>query len=521
MDPKRLVGWVVLVWACGACGEREGALGGQIGNAGTPWDPPDPVRDGALVLAADLGAGGGFDLGDLPVVIEGTELEPIGASVATGDLDGDGLSELMVASAGPDDRARVRTWTGQQLAADDVTPAGVTSEVDFGPQYALPQVRVLPDLDGDGALEVGFSPMAVGGFLSEWTLLSAPQLAQAGAMDGASAAWQRFGYDDGGGVGDLAPCSVGDLDGDGVEDLVVDNYLGPRVFYGSDLVGPDPLELAFVPNPSLEGEARRHDRLGDLDGDGLAEIVVEIETRTGPRAFVWTQHVFSGALLHDPALLETPGTLTILADRDNPEARARVDALGDLDGDGVVDLGVAYGVDGAGGGVRVGWLSGAAVFDREEIVLQEIESVPIPLPYWNDGWDRDHPAGIADAVVADVDGDGLLDWVIASDLAFVVSGADLADPDWDGTPHAIVAGHAALGYDVVDRVASVGDLDGDGLDEILLAKTRSRRARTAWPDTGDLPERGGSCGCTTRALPSGAGLWGVAFLVGRRRRGLS
>ncbi|MBX9579833.1 MAG: VCBS repeat-containing protein [Gemmataceae bacterium] len=144
--------------------------------------------------------------------------------------------------------------------------------------------------------------------------------------------------------------AAGDVDGDGKAEVAVspDQGGGPRVrvFRGIDFA---PLVDFFgIEDPAFRGGARV--AIGDLNGDGKAEVVVAAGFQGGPRVSGWDgaglaggtfRHPFGDFFAFEPTLRN--GTFV---------------AVGDVDGDGTGDV-IAGG--GPGGGPRV------LVFDGGEL----------------------------------------------------------------------------------------------------------------------------------------------------------
>ncbi len=175
----------------------------------------------------------------------------LGSSVDfLGDLDGDGVDELALGS--PPRGVRIMSGaSGAELGCiDDDSP-----EPDFGSH-----VRALGDLDGDG--------------VREWLVeCGDTSSAPARIYSGLGKAAPRT-LDTGRGWGGAA----GDLDGDGQPDLYFDTFAkdsyarwgGVRCFSGRD--GRELFTLAYPDWASSSSGSTA--ALGDLDGDGFAEIGV-------------------------------------------------------------------------------------------------------------------------------------------------------------------------------------------------------------------------------------------------------
>ncbi len=136
--------------------------------------------------------------------------------------------------------------------------------------------------------------------------------------------------------------AAGDVNGDGVADIVVGTGPGRptqvKVIDGAtlaELFSVDPFEAAFTGGVYVV--------VGDLNGDGFADIVITPDEGGGPRARVFSGKGFS-------QMADFFGIEDV-----NFRGGARA-AIGDITGDGKADLVVAAGF---GGGPRVGVFDGA------------------------------------------------------------------------------------------------------------------------------------------------------------------
>ena len=302
-------------------------------------------------------------------------------------------------------------------------------------------------------------------------LLSAGELAVLDGVDGTADGRLDLGRHEGAGLftGEAAldqaayDLAAADFDGDGSADVVIGapgheidaaNEGAVYVVGSRDFAGQGAFDLADVvgldDSFKIVGEGA-DDKLGsgvavaDVDGDGHADLVLGTASGIGSRAVV---HVLSG----DRASLET---------------------LDLVDGtrDGLIDL--------AGVADRAGyWRLGGSV----------------------DWWQGNYPRGRV--AVADVDGDGREDLLLPfmregrgptlppdQRLFLLVSGqavdfdADVAGTDIDsivGTPVAyafhgdVMAGNRSWSTGLA--VANAGDVDGDGLEDILLGTTSAEHS---------------------------------------------
>jgi surface-anchored protein len=202
--------------------------------------------------------------------------------------------------------------------------------------------------------------------------------------------------------------AVGDMTRDGRPELVVtpDEGGGPRVvaFRGGDFA---PLVSFFaIDDPAFRGGARA--ALGDVSGDGVADLIVSAGFGGGPRVALWDGaglgRLEFRKLAHDFFLFEA-----------GLRNGAYV-AVGDVDGDGYGDV---IGGGGPGGGPRVYALSGWDLMaDRERAVANFYAG------------DVDTRGGVRVAAT-DLDGDGRADVVTGAGAGAgagvaAYRGADLA-----------------------------------------------------------------------------------------------
>lgn len=177
--------------------------------------------------------------------------------------------------------------------------------------------------------------------------------------------------------------------------------------------------------------------LGDVDDDGWPDLLV------GGPASAW--------ILHGPLGAGAARTTGYLVEGDAEDRFGAAVAVADLDGDGraellVGDPGTAAD-PGAGGGV---WVLPPDPRRQEAVDAR--------------GWSLDGPPGVGASVAAgDVDGDGHVD---------VVGGGDGRAGGtawwWDGTAATGRGDWTGVDGDHLGVTAALADLDGDGLDEVLL-----------------------------------------------------
>ena len=225
---------------------------------------------------------------------------------------------------------------GARLAGSNRIPFEVTSNnvVSIAPQALIPDSGsnlVIGNGAGSGAVTYDFARDAGGTLMATQTKSYVPP--------------SRNG----------SRVVLADFNGDGTDDLIAATGPGEAPIVsvydgktGAELVSRlEAFESTFTGGINLSA--------GDFNGDGKADIVVAAENGGGPRI-----RVFNAALI--PMTPNGDPNAGVMADFygiDDPNFRggART-AVGDLNGDGVVDLVVAAGI---GGGPRIAMFNGTSI----------------------------------------------------------------------------------------------------------------------------------------------------------------
>jgi hypothetical protein len=267
-------------------------------------------------------------------VIEGDgEGSFFGSSVASLDLNGDGLAELVVGepfstAGGASNAGRVFVFEG------DLGGTRTTADADHRVDGSFSDMRLgnylgdAGDQDGDGLADLIVS----GEFGLTAALLSESRL----AGDVEDIASVRF-YDATSAAPE--PVVVGDLDGDGRRDLVV---LRDEIWVYTDLAGAvvtdiDPAAAALhTGDGSVFYQA---ENLGDIDGDGFAETFLTVPEYISDGGS-WAG-VLPGAEWPDGAsMLASDLPFRAIPTRRDAFLGQRAEVVGDVDGDGWIDIAV-------------------------------------------------------------------------------------------------------------------------------------------------------------------------------------
>lgn len=407
-----------------------------------------------------------------------TDFVQRGLTVA--DIDGDGAAEMLVYA---DSGFHVLRDDGTDLPGFPFRLA--EDELDLQGGMAA------GDIDGDGRPEVvGASPGGpLHAFFGDGTLL--PGFPVEGPMSG-------------------APVSLADLDGDAILDIVTVGDDGVIVVRGD---GRRLDGFAFTPADPALGAAvmtrAEQTSAGDLDGDGRDEVVVMVH------------RAFAEGELHEVYAFDANGEIRPGWPVDGFSVSlwlAATPALGDLDADGDLEVLVpsgnqihAFDDDGTPlpGWPRTGahlvdlgapvvgdfdGVPGAEVFAGSDVAYDDLDpSIQFDLlsgfvgdgnalPGWpvlnrSDTW-AESPGffGFGMPMVADIDGDGMVELVVHGDTSGTHPFGPLAY-HLDGTP---VEGWPRPSAGIAGQPTSmpaVADLDGDGLLELAYLATDARSER--------------------------------------------
>jgi hypothetical protein len=288
-------------------------------------------------------------------------------------------------------------------------------------------------------------------------------------------------------AGDAAGTSVspaGDLDADGNLDWIVGADLESTNGYaaGAAYVVYGPLSAGTTGDLYSSGTAltgRSESRLGqrvaaagDVDGDGFDDVWVTAHRDSTSAAAAGSATLFFGPLSADVDLsTDASGTASWLGETAYDRVGLGLTALGDVDGDGLDDVAI-----------------GAPYYDASSTLK---DSGAVYLVLGGSDWSETQSLGEADAVLegdvakdelgralaaADVDGDGIQDLFVGTPKASStgagaggvvwIPGADLASATLlnQGTAIAGESAGDAAGH----VVSAIGDVDGDGYDEVLV-----------------------------------------------------
>lgn len=287
--------------------------------------PENGARFGSALTTADLDGDGALETyvgvpfadgaaGDEGLVLRFGGARPIpsvaprpdsafGAALAHGDVDGDGFDDLVVGAPGRDDgRGAVEVLFGSAMERSWSLSAVVQPASAFGAQVGC------GDFDADGVLEV---------------VVSAPNQ-NVGSSNGSGSVYVFRGEgtadvvltqperEAGAGFGTTLSV-LGDVDGDGIDDLLVGApgaSGGGRAYLYRGRLGALPTTAEVITNPGgvTDSFASALSGGGDTNGDGARDFAIGAP---GGR----TVHLYAGSSTPSELVLTPLTTLTSVADR--------------------------------------------------------------------------------------------------------------------------------------------------------------------------------------------------------------
>ena len=250
------------------------------------------------------------------------------------DLDGDADQDLLLGYPDADSERGELAWWDDTTDADLSAAAKQASWTGIAEGSRLGEsAAAVGDLDDDGIEDLLVSDFGEGG--EAWTVHLLSSDTPSGMLSGTTASWELDANPLGASL-----LAVGDIDSDGLPEAIIGqnngttNDVGRLYMVDADDLGTstDPSTLSFV-----EGVGRRSDFgaaidvVADADGDGVSEVIVG--SRRAGQAHLLTAADFAAESASD--------STTIYGDSQFGGVGEFVGGLGDLDGDGYGDFAIS------------------------------------------------------------------------------------------------------------------------------------------------------------------------------------
>jgi glycosylphosphatidylinositol phospholipase D len=408
---------------------------------------------------------------DADVTIQGAAANELsGFSVSgAGDVNGDGIDDLIIGAPFANGFAGASyvvfgSDQGFPATIDLATDADVTIQ---GAGFSGGYVSEAGDVNGDGIddLLIGYSLPPGASYVVFGSDQGFP--ATIDLATGADLTLQ----------GGKAVSDAGDVNGDGIDDLIIgaEGAGASYVVFGSDQGFPATIDLATGADLIIQG-ATAYDLsgesvsgAGDVNGDGIDDIIIGApHANPNGRDTAGASYVVFGSAQGFPATIDlaTEADLTIQGAAVNDNSGTAVSGAGDVNGDGIDDL-----IIGASYADPNGRFAAGASF----VVFGSDQGFPATIDLATDadliiqGATEYDSAGFSVSGAGDVDGDGIDDLIIGAPGAgasYVVFGSDQGFPatiDLATDADLVMTGDNA-GF----SVGGAGDVNGDGIDDLII-----------------------------------------------------
>ncbi|MBU06071.1 MAG: thrombospondin type 3 repeat-containing protein [Gammaproteobacteria bacterium] len=354
--------------------------------------------------------------------------------------------------------------------------------------YAGYWVSSAGDIDGDGLSDIlagAYDEDEGGSNAGAVYVILGASLGENGNYDLAQADYKIIGEDEGDWAG-IMTSGTGDVDGDGLDDILVGAYgvgdKGPitgaaYLILGSSFGASATIDLSAADYKFMGESEDDHagyavGRAGDVDGDGLDDILIGSSGQDAGGAHAGATYIILASSLAVNAPTElAQADYKFIGESPQNWSGYQVAGGGDIDGDGLDDL--LVGADGDEGGKET---HSTYVILGSSMTSSTMNLSEADYKFYGENA-FDYASQVS--IVGDVDGDSLDDILIGSaglddggnlaGGAYLILGSSLGD---SGTYELSVADYKFIGEHRKDyagaTVASAGDVDGDGLADLFI-----------------------------------------------------
>jgi hypothetical protein len=401
-------------------------------------------------------------------------------------LSGSGLTWVVTGATSDGTVTRVSTTNElrvavtRDLATGDAVLLGAAPSASTG--WSLADVG---DVDGDGQVDVLISAPDEAASAGVTYLMSGPVT---GRMDLSDAATRFVGAAARDGAG-RSIAGAGDVDADGYNDVIIGapgygpsgpgRDLGAAYLVLGPVTGTFDLSLAdatFLGETQDDYAGGSVSSAGDMDGDGLPDLVVGAYGvwAGGLGCCTGAAYVMSGTRRGSHGL----GTAdALMYGEPSDRIGSSVEGLGDVDGDGLDDFLIGsydeFERDIWAYGAGVSYVLFGPVSGRLDPSDADAKLV---------GGEDDHTyvGSLSSAAAGDVDADGLRDILLGAQYygtAYLVNGG-VTGTLWVGDADAKFVGEEMYNGTAWSSVSGAGDVDADGHDDILVGSSQNEDGGT-------------------------------------------
>ncbi len=393
---------------------------------------------------------GGTNMNNIPdVTMTGETTDNFfGRSAATGDVNGDGYSDLIVGAfknSSAYGRVYLYDYFMKNEITSDITITGTVPDARFGMS-----VSEAGDVNGDGYSDVIVGADAHSNYTGRaFIFFGGPSMDNIAdvTMSGTSI-YDSFGF---------SVSTAGDVNGDGYSDVIIGAY-GEFIFNsytGRAYIFFGGASMDNIPDVTMAGETvgGRYgwsvSAAGDVNGDGYSDVIVGSDQYSSAKG---RAYIYLGGALPD-----NTADVIMNGEADGDEFGVSVSTAGDVNGDGYSDVIVGSDQYFSNRGRAYIFLGGSSPDNTADVALT--------------GEATDNFFGRSVSTAGDVNGDGFSDVIIGEPGNNSVTGKTyifFGGTFLDNNPDVTLAGEtiaSRFGF----SVSSAGDLNGDRYSDVIVS----------------------------------------------------